>query len=78
MVELGLGLAFEFWNDALGKYLSQLDAPLAERVDLPDGALSEDAVFVQRDQFPMVAWLSDCIAFATPTKKADVAEHPIG
>ena len=35
---------------ALGEHLPQLDAPLVERVDVPDGALREDAVLVERDE----------------------------
>ena len=51
MLELGLGLAFEFGDDALGEHLPQLDPPLVKRIDLPDGTLGENAVFVQRDEF---------------------------
>src|SRR5262249_4926262 len=29
---------------------AQLDAPLVERIDVPDDALSEDAMFVERDE----------------------------
>src|SRR3954454_20062404 len=36
--------------DALGEDLAQLDAPLVEGVDVPDGALYEHLVLVQRDQ----------------------------
>jgi hypothetical protein len=50
--EIGLFLALEFGDDALGKHLPQFDSPLVERVNLPDGALSENAVFVQRDELP--------------------------
>ena len=54
MLEIGFGLVFEFRNDALGEYLPQLDPPLVERIDLPDDALDEDALFVQGDKFPQV------------------------
>ena len=37
---------------------AQLDAPLIERVDVPNDALSEDRVLVQRDQRPSVAGVS--------------------
>ena len=50
MAELGLCLALEFGDDALGQHLAQFDAPLVERVDVPDDALREDAVLVKRDQ----------------------------
>ena len=43
MAERGLCLALELRDNALGQHLAKLDAPLVERVDLPDGALSEDA-----------------------------------
>ena len=52
MSELGFCLAFKFRDDALGQYLAQFDAPLIERIDVPDGALSKDAMFVKRDQLP--------------------------
>src|SRR5713226_8827812 len=42
--------AFEFQNDALGQHLAQLDAPLVEGVDAPDGALGENAVLVESDE----------------------------
>ena len=42
--------ALEFGDDALGEHLPELDTPLAERVDAPDAALGEDAVFVEGDK----------------------------
>ena len=42
--------AFEFGNDRLRERLAEFYAPLVERVDVPDGALREDAVLVERDQ----------------------------
>src|SRR5262245_19976509 len=50
VAELWLGLALELGDDSLGQLLAQLDDPLVERVDVPDGALREDAVLVQRDE----------------------------
>src|ERR1700730_4062110 len=50
MAELGLGLAHQLGDDALGQYLAEFDAPLVERVDVPDGALGEDVMLVQCDQ----------------------------
>ncbi len=42
--------ALEFGDDALGEHLPEPDTPLAERVDAPDAALAEDAVFVEGDK----------------------------
>ena len=50
--ELGLVRALELGNDALRQHLAQLDAPLIERVDIPDRPLGKDAVLVERDQLP--------------------------
>ena len=44
-------LALEFGNDSLGEHLTQLDTPLVKRIDVPNHALREDAVFVKRDEF---------------------------
>src|ERR1700684_3062914 len=37
-------------NDVLGQDLAQLDAPLIEGVDLPDGALGKYRVLIERNQ----------------------------
>ncbi len=50
MLKFGLTGAFEFGNDAVGQHFAELDAPLVERIDIPDGALDEDLVFVERDE----------------------------
>src|SRR5882672_3935341 len=50
MAERGLPLALELRDDALGQHLAQLDSPLIERVDVPDGALGKHAVLVERDE----------------------------
>src|SRR5207245_11788915 len=50
VAELGLRLALELGDDVLGQHLAQLDPPLIERVDVPDGALGEYAVLVERDE----------------------------
>src|SRR5882672_6808210 len=42
--------ALEFRDDAGGQNLAQFHAPLVEGVDIPDRALDEDAVFVERDK----------------------------
>ncbi len=41
---------FQFRLDGLCQLLAKFHAPLIERIDLPDYALREDFVFVQRDQ----------------------------
>ncbi len=48
--QLGLGLALELGDDLLRQHLAELDAPLIEGVDLPDRALREHAVLVERHQ----------------------------
>src|SRR5579883_1314476 len=48
--ELWLLGAFQFGDDAVGKHFAQFDAPLVEGVDIPDGALREDLVFVEGDE----------------------------
>jgi hypothetical protein len=45
-----LALALELAEDALGKLLAELDAPLIVGVDVPDGALDEGEVLVVSDQ----------------------------
>src|SRR6202035_3985978 len=50
MAELWLGLALELGGDALGQNLAEFDAPLIERIDVPNGALGEHAVLVERNQ----------------------------
>ena len=47
---MGSALLFEFRDDALRQDFAELDAPLVERIDVPDDALGEHAVLVQRDQ----------------------------
>src|SRR6202022_4266582 len=50
MAELWLGLALVLGDDALGQNLAEFDAPLIEGIDVPDGALGEHAVLVERNQ----------------------------
>jgi hypothetical protein len=40
----------ELGQDPFGEHLAELHAPLIERVDVPDRALRENAVFVERDE----------------------------
>ena len=42
--------AFQLGKDTLRQSLSQFDAPLVERIDLPDHPLREDTVLVERNQ----------------------------
>src|SRR5271157_586852 len=51
-----LGLCREFGDDALGKDLAELDAPLVERIDVPDSALGKDAVLVESDELAERRW----------------------
>src|SRR5271165_6653815 len=51
MVELRFCFALKFRDDALRKNLSQLDAPLVERINIPNCTLCEDGVFVKCHQF---------------------------
>lgn len=50
VVLVNLALAIELAENALGELLAELDAPLVEGVDVPDGALNERKVLVISDQ----------------------------
>src|SRR6476620_4023867 len=50
MLKSGFRLALEFGDDALGQGLAQLNAPLVERINVPDDALRENGVLVERDE----------------------------
>src|SRR5207244_13071335 len=50
MRELRFLWTLKFRNDAVGQYLSQFDAPLVERIDMPDRTLNEDLVLIECDQ----------------------------
>ena len=52
MAQVWFSGAAQFGGDAFGQHLAQLHAPLVERVDVPDHALGEHAVLVQRHQRP--------------------------
>ncbi len=52
MLQLGFGITLELGDDPFGQDLAKLDAPLVERVDLPDRALGEDAMLIECDQGP--------------------------
>src|SRR5262249_61171856 len=50
MLERRFCLALEFRDDALGQHLTQLNTPLVKRIKVPDCALSENGVLVERYQ----------------------------
>src|SRR4029450_11298788 len=50
MAELRLCRAGEFWDNLLGQHLAELDTPLVEGVNIPDGTLGEDGVLVERHE----------------------------
>ena len=49
MPQIRFGLAFELWNNSLSQYFAEFHTPLIKGVDLPDGSLGKDAVFVKRN-----------------------------
>ena len=51
MFELGFYFRVQLRENTLGQFFAQLASPLAEGVDVPDGALGENAVFVEGDEF---------------------------
>src|SRR6267143_1732205 len=50
-MELRFCLALHFRNDSLGKHFAQFDAPLVERINVPDNALGKNAVFIKSNEF---------------------------
>src|SRR5882724_1382272 len=50
VLERGFGRTFEFRNDALRQDLAQLNAPLIERIDVPDDTLCENRVLVESNE----------------------------
>src|SRR5207245_10439992 len=50
MANRGLPVALEFRNDALCQRFAKFHSPLVERIDLPNGALREDGMFVESDE----------------------------
>ena len=50
MFERWLCRNVKLWKNLLRQHLAQLDTPLVEQIDVPDGALGKDAVLVQRNQ----------------------------
>src|SRR5258705_6719878 len=56
MIELGLLLALQLRDDALSQHLAELDAPLVERVNIPNHPLGENGVFVKGNEFTEHFW----------------------
>src|SRR5205814_5987491 len=50
VIELGFPPALQLRDDALRQHLAQLDAPLIERIDTPDSALSKDGMLIKSDK----------------------------
>ena len=53
----GLRRTVEFWQDPAGKMLAELNAPLVERIDIPDDTLHEYLVLIEGDQRAKRAWV---------------------
>ena len=51
MTELGLCFAVELRDDAQGQHFAELDAPLVEGIQIPNDALGEHEMLVERDEF---------------------------
>src|ERR1700745_1814645 len=56
MSRLGLVFDFEFRNNALSQHLAELNAPLVERVYVPDHALGEDTMLIKRNELAQGIW----------------------
>src|SRR5258705_6672426 len=50
MLRFGFCLALQFRDDALCQHLAKFDTPLVKGINVPDGALSKDTVFVECNQ----------------------------
>jgi hypothetical protein len=74
-------LVRQFRNDPLSQHFAKFYAPLVERVNLPDGALSENAVLVQghelAESFRGETLSEDCIRRAVALEDA-VGYQPLG
>ena len=51
MLQGWLSRAFKFRNNALRQHFAEFHAPLVKRIDLPDYALREHRVLIERNQF---------------------------
>src|SRR5947209_112555 len=80
VLELGFRRTLKLWDDPLGESLAQLDAPLIERIDLPDRALSKDAMLVESDQLAQGGWCQGIQQYGvrgTITLKQPVGHEPV-
>ena len=50
MLKFRFSDTFQLGKNALRQDLTELDPPLVKRIDVPDHPLSEDRVFIKRDQ----------------------------
>lgn len=50
MREHGFRRVLNFRDNALGQDLAELNTPLIERVDVPDGSFREDRMFIQSNK----------------------------
>ena len=50
MIESGLHRALQLRDNALRQDFSQLYTPLVERIEIPDDALRENVMFVERNK----------------------------
>ena len=51
MFQFRNSFAFKFANNALRQNFSKFNAPLIERINVPNCALRKDTLFVKRDEF---------------------------
>src|ERR1700690_3268040 len=56
VLELRFFRTLQFRDDALCQHFAQFDAPLVERIDVPDGGLSKHGMLVQSDELSEYAW----------------------
>ena len=76
VLEIGIGPTSEFGYDSLGQHLAQLHAPLVKGVNVPNGALCENVVFVECYQAAQRPWRQALgendtrgpVAFANPER----------
>ena len=81
MREHRICFVFKFGNNALRQNFAEFNSPLIERVDIPDGSLGEDRMFIQRDQLSKNFWceffgedrIRRAVAFEDPMR-----DKPIG
>src|SRR5215471_19979321 len=50
VVEIGLCLVLELWNDAFRQHLAELHTPLVKGINVPNDSLSEDGVLIKGNE----------------------------